>query len=56
MPKNKCALCRFCLYDRESNNYACHNEESSNFGTILSTDSMQIIGIVHNTAYYYCLF
>ena len=41
MPENKCALCRFCLYDRESNNYACHNEESSNFGTILSTDRMQ---------------
>ena len=41
MPKNKCALCRFCLYDYERNEYLCHNEESSNFGAILSTDRMQ---------------
>ena len=37
MPENKCALCRFCLYDRESNNYVCHNEESSNMNPVKTT-------------------
>ena len=36
MPENKCALCRFCLYDYERNEYLCHNEESSNYGSTLS--------------------
>lgn len=41
MPENKCALCRFCLYNHERNEYLCHNEESSSYGMVLSTDKMQ---------------
>ena len=61
MPENKCALCRFCLYDRESNNYVCHNEESSNHNPhdfsmslkealeiMVGSDSVKSMGFYHN--------